>query len=218
MQQRSSTSISRALAICGLAFAAGISGCNYKPGGPLESIDRYTYTSTPYMAQNVTLIDTTKGETVWACEVPVGQQLVIKFINEGTDATARGTDVMRWSLMPIGSSQKSLENEIVCPPAPSRRVDGTLRESPEAYPTQRASVLNNSNSPGPFTDAANAEKAAKAKKNGVPVDAPAPAAAPEPAPAPAPAPEAEAPAAPAPVADPAPAPAPAGDPPVDLPD
>jgi len=198
-----------------LFTALVIGACAHKPGGSGESRDTFTYISTPHLPQTVSLIDTTRGQTLWTCEIPVGQQLVVRFVNEGTDAVARGTDVMRWSLMPIKSGRNTLDNEMVVPPATARRIDGIVRSTPEPYTTALAPMMNNSTSPGAYTTSADADAKAKAANPkpvetpaAAPVPAPAPTSEPQPAPAPAAAPEPQ----------PEPAAPPAGDPPVDLPE
>ena len=154
MQQRLSSSIVRLAALSGVGLAFLVGGCGYKPGGSGQSLDRFCYISTPHMPQTVSLVDTSRGQTIWTCEVPVGQQLVLRFVNEGKDAPARGTDTMRWALMPIGSPRQSLDNEFVCPPSTSRRLDGTLRQGPEPYPAQYEAFMNAESSPGAYTPAA----------------------------------------------------------------
>lgn len=213
------------LVALGAILLLAASGCSYKAGGPRQSLDRSTYRSTPHNPQTVSLIDTTKGQTLWTCEIPVGQQLVVRFVNKGTDAPARGIDTMRWALMPINSGRRTLDNEMPCPPSTARRLDGFQRASPEAYPIAVASVLNSELTPGPYTTSAEAAAKAEAEDptspaiNTAPMpptrhrpeptpEVPAPTRAPTPSPI-------QTPELPQPT--PAPSPVPAGDPPVDLP-
>lgn len=114
-----------------LAAAQGCSMLGNRPGGRGMSEDRYTYVSTPNMAQTVALRNTWTGEVIWTVEVPVGQQLVVRFVDSSSKTEAQGWDLMRWSLMSLGSNTNNLENQIVVPPASGRRLEGSIRKGPE---------------------------------------------------------------------------------------
>ncbi len=122
-------------AALGLALA-GFAGCvpGYSPGGSWASRDLYTYESTPDYPQNITVVDWTTNEKLLYVEVPVGQQLVVKFYpDHDTKNTAR-PDLMRWQLMPRNTSFGELTNSMPVPDYNHRRVDVTLRKTPEAVP------------------------------------------------------------------------------------
>lgn len=107
-------------------------------GGP-GSDDSFTYYSLPHQPQTVTLVDTRSGEKLWTCEIPVGQQLCMRFVNQ-SGQEAKGEDLMRWKLMPLGQDYGTLDNRFACPPRSCRRVDVTLRQGPEYVPTENKPV------------------------------------------------------------------------------
>lgn len=124
------------LAVMGMALSGfiAIGGCGYAPGGQGRSNDTFTYYSTPHEPKTLTLIDTRTGERLWSCEVPVGQQLVVRFRNL-TWSENTGKDEMRWELMKLGTEWGQLNNSIACPPASSRRLEMTVRAGPEFHPS-----------------------------------------------------------------------------------
>lgn len=128
------------LAMAGVA-AGMLAGCaaGYSSGGPLASKDQFTYESTPTMPQSVAVVDTRTGETVWAMDIPVGQQLTILFKNTGKKANELGYDEMEWQLNVIGAPGRTLGNAMRVPPSYARRLDGTVRE-PEFGPVVAANA------------------------------------------------------------------------------
>lgn len=122
MTQRSSM----VLALCLGLFGAMLTGCK-------ASLDSHSYTSTPLMPVTVTVVDTTTGESLWAMDVPVNQKLRVRFYDDRRPDEAAGnrTAMMRWELTDPEKKSGKLRNEIAVPPAHSRRIDMTLRESPE---------------------------------------------------------------------------------------
>lgn len=126
----------RRLAVIVLAplALATLGGCmGYGAGGPMASKDQFTYESSPTMPQSVSVVDTRTGETVWAMDIPVGQQLTLVFKNAGKKSNELGYDEMQWQLNVIGAPGRSLGNAMRVPPAYARRLDGTIRE-PEFGP------------------------------------------------------------------------------------
>lgn len=123
------------LLVASLSLLAGCAGY-YAPGGDGRSRDTFTYVSTSHMPQTITLVDTRTGESLWTTDVPVGQQLVVRFRNL-KEGEAEGTDEMRWALMPAGTRNGRLTNSVQVPSAPYRRLDGTLREGPELVTAAR---------------------------------------------------------------------------------
>lgn len=123
-----------ALLASALVAAAASSGC-YFEGGPGWSADRFAYVSRTWTPKTVTLIDTRTGEAMWSMDVPVGQRLVIDFKTtqpmEKPDAWL--PDTMHWDIMPERQRFGGLKNQMPVPPPSSRRVDVTLRPTPE-YP------------------------------------------------------------------------------------
>lgn len=122
------------LAAIAAAGSLATSGCiGYKPGGNMASDDLFTYWSTPHMPQTVTLIDTRTGEKMWTYEIPVGQQLVMRFYGDTTPG-ANLTDTMRWEVMDVGDKFGSLDNILPVPGRFARRVDVEVRPTPEQAP------------------------------------------------------------------------------------
>jgi hypothetical protein len=119
-----SFSTTSALALVAAAGIATLSGC--------QSTEMFTYRSTPAVPQTVTLRDTTSGATLWVVEVPVGQQLDVKFTERGATSEAFGSDVMRWTLSPLGEPWAGTPSELRVPPPSSRRLDVSVREFGEA--------------------------------------------------------------------------------------
>lgn len=112
-----------------LASLAAFTGCAYSPGGAGVSNDVFTYVSTPHLPQTVAIVDTRSSEQLLVVEVPVGQQLVLSFYNEDDEADGKGS--LRWGVMPAGRSYGGLSHSMDVPPASSRRIDVSLRHSPE---------------------------------------------------------------------------------------
>jgi hypothetical protein len=122
-----------ARAVGGLALAAAAlasSGC-YSEGGLGWSEDQYVYVSRPYQPWTVALRDTRTGQIFWTIDVPVGQQLVIDFVEGGGTPGSFTPDTMNWDLMPAGEEYKNLSSAVPVPPADSRRLDPSLRAVPE---------------------------------------------------------------------------------------
>lgn len=158
-----------------------LSACTYEPGGGSSSNDTFTYRSTATQPQTVTLVNCCTGEKLWVCEVPVGQQVVVRFRDRGSSETT-GQDVMKWEIMPWNRFAGGLSNELSVPPASCRRLDVSLRAIPEvtrevprpAEPILPAAPSANP-APAPATNppaaAPEAPKPAKPAKN--PSEAPA---------------------------------------------
>ncbi len=118
------------LALSILAGAAFLPGC-YAPGGSGFSTDTHTYVSTAWQPYTVTLKDTRTGKDFWSIDVPVGKQLVLNF-RDGDGIAKSGTpDLMEWEIMDAGEMFGQLDNSIPVPPAPGRRLDPTIRATPE---------------------------------------------------------------------------------------
>lgn len=111
---------------CGVAYRP-----YYDPGGSGASIDEFTYWSEPHMPQTVELIDLRTGETLFAVDIPPRQQLVVKFVKNHSEKDSWMPDLMKWELMPRGTKRGKLDNSIPVPPSFSRRLDVSLRETPE---------------------------------------------------------------------------------------
>ena len=100
----------------------------------MASRDMYTYESTPNFAQNVTVIDWTTGEKLLHVEVPVGEQLAIRFYDDYNKKNTARPALMRWKMMPAGTRFGELDNSMPVPGPNQRRLDISLRENTEAVP------------------------------------------------------------------------------------
>ncbi|MCW5768087.1 MAG: hypothetical protein KIT19_05345 [Phycisphaeraceae bacterium] len=149
-----------------LGIMVGGMGCEgmpgHFPGGSMASIDKYVYQSTTDTAQTITLVDTRTGQAVWSKDVPVGQQLVMRFYADKNDVDPVNPDRLDWAMMPSGQRGGTLSNRVFVPASHSRRLDVTFRAPGEMPPMAEAGQ------PAPVESA----------------PAPAPAASPEPTPAP----------------------------------
>jgi hypothetical protein len=124
MNPMNGLSITSALALIGAASCALLAGC--------KSTEVYTYRSSAFTPQTVTLVDVTSGEPLWAVDVPVGQQLDLRFTERESTAEGFGSDTMRWTLSPIGQNWKGAVSELRVPPPSARRLDVSLRPGGEA--------------------------------------------------------------------------------------
>ncbi len=132
-------SIARGGAILMTALIALCSGCEYTPGmnpgwragGDLASNDRYTFISTPHAPQTITIIDTRSGEIIWSRDVPVGQQLNLRFVPDVNKDNPVRPDVMKYGVTEAGRRFARLTDSITVPAADSRRIDVELRKGPE---------------------------------------------------------------------------------------
>lgn len=130
------TRLLRSLALAGVVFAASCGPTSpYRPfydeGGSGASIDEFTYVSTSQQPKTITIVDTRTQETVFAMDIPVGQQLVINFDDKSANSDKYMSGTMRWAVMPAGDRYGSKRNRLDVPPPGSRRVDMTLRDGPE---------------------------------------------------------------------------------------
>lgn len=135
----------RAARLAGLLAAASLlpvalSGCAgsglayrtyHDEGGTGASEDKFVYVSRPHEPKTITLVDTRTGESLWTMDVPVGRKLVLDFEEGEAPDTPNRPDLMRWELMQDSDLLGRLTNAMPVPNADSRRLDVTLRTSPE---------------------------------------------------------------------------------------
>lgn len=114
------------------------SGCNsvglnpgWSPGGNLASNDQYTYVSTAYTPQTVSIVDTRSGEVIWSRDIPVDQQLNLRFVKDVNKDNPSRPDAMKYGVSKAGNRWGRLTDEITVPPSSARRVDVELRQPPE---------------------------------------------------------------------------------------
>lgn len=115
-------------AIASLPLIAG--GCWYSQGGTGFSKDEHVYVSTAWRPWTVTLVDTRTGEAVWSADVPVDQQLVVRF-RKGDGPSDELPDMMDWGLMDAGEWYGNRDNRLPVPGRDARLLKPTLRPTPE---------------------------------------------------------------------------------------
>lgn len=136
----------RTMGVCGVALSAlvvaAMNGCSVAPyleGGDGVSHDQHVYVSTADQPKTVSLKDHRTDEILWTVEVPVGQQLAVRFSDGYYPENPSFSDQMRWDLMPAGKAYGSLNNEMAVPR--SRTLVWSLRapgEFPPASPKKAA--------------------------------------------------------------------------------
>lgn len=120
-----------------LAGVCGLSGCvavpGYYEGGSRASNDQHVYVSRTWEPKTVWITDTRTGETLWSVDVPVGQKLVIRFIEDQNPDNPVLPAIMRWELMDDSRMFGELANAMPVPDRSSRLIEWRLRAVPE-YP------------------------------------------------------------------------------------
>ncbi len=109
-----------------LALSLGLSslvGCT--------STERFSYASTTYAPQTVTLVNTATGENIWSCDIPPGQKLELRFTKTARAAEEAGSDEMAWTLIGQTDQPAGRRSTMKVPPPSHRRLDLTQREAPE---------------------------------------------------------------------------------------
>ena len=125
----------RILLVC--ACGSLIVGCGWpgqRPGGSQYSLDEFTYESTPDLPQSVKLIDIGTNATLWQLDVPVGQQVVIRFQDDYDPDNVTRPALMHWEVKPRGDEFGELHNTMPCPGRTHRRVDVYERKDVVAVP------------------------------------------------------------------------------------
>lgn len=129
--QRASCRAGRTLAAA-LLLASAAPGCNSE-GGALVSLDRQVWVSRAWTPVTASVIDTRTGEAIWSVDVPVGQKLVFDFRGPGSNPARDPIypDIMDWNVMPEQNQTTPLSRALPVPPRDARRVEMTLRNTPE---------------------------------------------------------------------------------------
>lgn len=121
------------LALAGLASA----GCllnrvpGYYEGGSRASDDQHVYVSRPHSPKTVTLVNTITGESIWSVDIPVGQQLVVRFYDNKYPDEPVNSTMMKWALMKESVEGPGLNNQMRVPGRDYRRLDMEVRDEPE---------------------------------------------------------------------------------------
>lgn len=110
--------------------------------------DSYTYVSTSWQPKSVTLVDTRSGQEFWTVEVPVGKKLVVSFAEKEGTSDGFTPDGMKWAIIDPTEDFPRLGNQLPVPPKDVRRLDVTIRptpELPEGMTPRRASAGGSGN-------------------------------------------------------------------------
>lgn len=112
-------------------LVAGAS-CGYRSGGQGWKGSSETFKSTEFLPATLTLVDTRTGEEIWTQDIPVGYQIVTRFIKGGggTDRVNR-PDRLEYQVFEIGSKYGKLRSAVAVPSAGVRRWEIAYREAPE---------------------------------------------------------------------------------------
>jgi len=127
-------------ALAGMTFV--ISGC-YSPGGGAmpSSTSALTYLSTERSLKTVKMIDIRNNEEFFSIDVPPDRQLVIVFDEGKGDNPQITPDLLRYEVMPQGTSMGTLHNAMTVPNAASRRIDVYVSQGPEYAKTPNGEKL-----------------------------------------------------------------------------
>lgn len=130
------------LALLGVALLTLMTGGCVKqlvtnsPGGSMRSTDSFTYISTPFEPLTVTLYDYRDSEPLWTVDVPVGQKVTLRFLeNRAKEGTNRRPDIMQWAIYDQQKRRMDLSNTMAVPSADSRMLKVSIRDGIE-YPAE----------------------------------------------------------------------------------
>ena len=102
----------------------------------------FTYYSTTDSPKTISIIDVRTEESFFALALPVGKQLTFKFLHGGGSDKIAAPDRMMWEVYPLGTKSGRLTNQITVPPPSARRIQVSLRPTPEwPEPDERAPLL-----------------------------------------------------------------------------
>lgn len=123
-----------ALALGAALLTAG--GC-WTPGG-WNSDDSRVFQSAEYLPQTVSLVDTRTQQVVWTYDVPVGRQLVTRFVSPSSSQRVEDPafpDTLMWDDWESGQMFGNPNRQQKVPPRTARRWEVSLRPGPEAAKT-----------------------------------------------------------------------------------
>jgi len=127
--------------IGGFLAIALLGGCmssllDSTPGGNMRSDDSFTYISTPFEPLTVTLYDYRDNEPLWTIDVPVGQKVTVRFLeNQAKQGTTRRPDIMQWAIYDKDKRRADLTNKMAVPSADARLLKVAIRDDIE-YPAE----------------------------------------------------------------------------------
>lgn len=109
-----------------------LSGCNiYRQGGSMRSNDTFTFVSNEFYPVTVTMVDVRTNEPIWTADVPVGKQLTFRFHERQYLDNPANPDAMRWQFFDKPTRGGELNSVMACPDKYSRRMDVSIRKTPE---------------------------------------------------------------------------------------
>jgi hypothetical protein len=129
-RRRIARPLAAAAALATLAIAGACSVPGFYEGGSRASNDLHVYVSRPHSPKTVSLVNTVSGETIWSVDIPVGQQLVVRFYDNQYKDPINSAQ-MNWDLMKETTSFHELKNQMPVPASAYRRLDMELRSEPE---------------------------------------------------------------------------------------
>lgn len=107
-----------------------------QPGGNMRSTDSFTYISTPFEPLTVTLYDYRDDEPLWTVDVPVGQKVTVRFLeNRAKEGTNRRPDIMQWAIYDQDKRRMNLTNTMAVPGSDARMLKVAIRDNIE-YPVE----------------------------------------------------------------------------------
>ncbi|MFM7051179.1 MAG: hypothetical protein ACKOYN_03470 [Planctomycetota bacterium] len=120
------------LALAALASTFALSAC-YGPRGAWmpHTGNGFTYVSSEMQPVTITLVDTRTETAFFKLDIPPGKQLTLNFLEGKGDDPVERPDRMIYAIMEAGTSTGRLTNQLTCPPEGCRRIDYTLRSTPE---------------------------------------------------------------------------------------
>jgi hypothetical protein len=122
------TTLMAALCIAAVGLTAGCYWPGYYPGGSQASRDLYTFESATDYPQSIQLRDLTTREVLWSINVPIGQQVVIRFYDGHDPRNEERPALMRWELMERGTRFGELGNAIPVPRRDRRLMEVFIRD------------------------------------------------------------------------------------------
>ena len=130
--RRPSLSFFRIVAPAAAVGLIATGGCYMKEGPWYSGNAALTYESTSLRPKTISLIDTRTQEVLWSVDVPVDQQLVVAFVQDGADNDDETMpDLMKWQIFDAGKLFGNLENRMPVPNRHARLLELALRPAPE---------------------------------------------------------------------------------------
>lgn len=123
------------LLLCLAVMPMALMGCYAPDGGAYPASNgTFTYYSTTTSPKTIAVVDARDEEAFFTMELPVGQQLTLKFLVGGGNDAVETPDRMMWEVFDIGTKTGRLMNQMTVPPAMARRIQIALRPVPEQPP------------------------------------------------------------------------------------